>query len=255
MNILLEDAANKRSARKAQEEHLRTFPQWFEMRIMQSELGVSDMLYNLSKIPRTQVVKHSGYIINGVRFTTEKRDKLRVTQNSGVCLVAETMQYASAKDKHPINSDMIYYGVIKEIWEIDYLSFRTPVFLCDWVESNGGVKVNAHGSTLVDLKRHGHKREPFVMATHVKQVFYVTSQSDSKWSYVFATQSKDYANEVQKEFEESDVLFEHLTPTKGLTTSDTNSVVDDENDALYLRKNVEGIWVYIVLTLKMLLLF
>jgi len=186
--------------------------------------------------------KHSGFIINGVRFCTEARDSVKVTQNSGVSLVAKTMQISSAKDKNPIYSDMIYYGVVKEIWEIDYVSFRMPVFLCDWVQSNNGVKVNKNGFTLVDLQRLGHQSEPFVMATHVKQVFYVRSQGNSRWSYVFATQSKDYMNEIQAEVHDSDILAECLTPTKGLYY-DSKHVVENEEELLYLRDNVEGIYI------------
>lgn len=36
-------------------------------------------------------------------------------QNSGVSLVAKTMQRASVKDKNLVVSDMVFYGVIGEI--------------------------------------------------------------------------------------------------------------------------------------------
>ena len=45
---------------------------------------------------------------------------------------------------------------------IDYVMFRIPVFKCDWVESNNGVKVDELGFTLVDLSRLGYKSEPFI---------------------------------------------------------------------------------------------
>lgn len=80
------------------------------------------------------------------------------------------------------------------------------------------------------------------MATHVKQVFYVASQSNTRSSYVNATQSKDYANEFHNEFQGSDALVEHLTPTKGLMTDD-NCVVHDDANLLYLREKGEGIWI------------
>ena len=69
------------------------------------------------------------------------------------------MQFSSSEDKNPVFSEVVYYGVVKEIWELDYVSVRIPVFLCDWVDINYGVQVDKNGFTLVDLGRLGHKEE------------------------------------------------------------------------------------------------
>lgn len=50
------------------------------------------------------------------------------------------MKVASAKDKNPIVSDMVFYGVIEEIWELDYHKFQILMFKCNWVENNSGIK-------------------------------------------------------------------------------------------------------------------
>ncbi|VVA36156.1 PREDICTED: transposase, partial [Prunus dulcis] len=68
-------------------------------------------------------------------------------KNSGVYLLAQTMQVASAKDKNPILSNMGFYGVIQEIWDLDYQKFTIPVFRCDWIDSSGLV-VDELGFTL-----------------------------------------------------------------------------------------------------------
>ena len=148
---------------------------------------MSDVLVSISRGPSPLVIKHSAYLINGLQFNTEARDSIRTTQNSGVSLVAKTMQFSSAKDKNPIYSDMIYYGVIKETWEIDYVTFRTPVFLCSWVESNNGVKTDKNGFTFVNLTRVSHKEEAFIMVSQAKQVFYAKRQKSDVWARVFAT--------------------------------------------------------------------
>ena len=93
--------------------------------------NVSDTLKWISRGPLLDVIKYSSYVISGIQFSTRDRDNTRTTQNSGVSIVAKTMHFASAKDKNPIESDMIYYGIIKEIWEIDYDAFQLPVFMCD----------------------------------------------------------------------------------------------------------------------------
>ena len=201
---------------------------------------MSDILVSISRGPCPLVIKHSAYFIDGLQFCTEERDSVRITQNSGVSLVAKTMQFSSAKDKNPIYSDMIYYGIIKEIWEIDYVTFRTPVFLCSWVESNSGVKVDKNGFTFVNLTRLGHKQEPFIMASQAKQVFYAKRQKCDAWARVFATQSKDYIKDTEVE-DETQILVEHLTPLKGLASSFNANSSEESND--YIREGGEGIWI------------
>ena len=73
--------------------------------------------------PTNQPFSFDGYVINGRRFNTKSLDDRRANQNSGVTIVAGTMQFSSAKDKNPIYGDMTYYRVVKEIWELDYRAF------------------------------------------------------------------------------------------------------------------------------------
>ena len=58
-------------------------------------------------------------------------------QNNGVSLVTDAMQIASSKDRNPVVGDMIFYGMITEIWILDYTSFKEAVFKCEWVNNNG----------------------------------------------------------------------------------------------------------------------
>ena len=61
----------------------------------------------------------------------------------------------SAKDKNPIYANMLCYGVIEDIWKLNYIRFKIPVFWYKWVNNKGGVKVNEIGFTLVDLNKEG----------------------------------------------------------------------------------------------------
>ena len=83
-------------------------------------------------------------------------------------MVATTMQVASAGDQNPIVRDLSFYGVIEEIWLLDYTAFKAPVFKCNWVNSNGGVKVDELGFIIVNLERKGHKDDPFILASQAK---------------------------------------------------------------------------------------
>ncbi|KAL6204905.1 hypothetical protein ACLB2K_022172 [Fragaria x ananassa] len=113
-------------------------------------------------------------------------------QNSSVTLLANAMQVASARDQNPSDGAMDFYGVIRSIWEVDYYKFMVPVFHCDWVESTRAVKVEELGFMLVKLNRLGHLNDPFVLATHVKQIFYIEDPLNAKWSVVVRCPDIDY---------------------------------------------------------------
>ncbi|PKA66199.1 hypothetical protein AXF42_Ash006896 [Apostasia shenzhenica] len=78
----------------------------------------------------------------------------------------------------------IYYGVIEEIWKLDYIDFRLPIFKCTWVNSNGGSKIDENGFILVNFNRIGHKDDCFILANKAKQVFFVLDPSNSQWLVV-----------------------------------------------------------------------
>ncbi|XP_062103264.1 uncharacterized protein LOC133814298 [Humulus lupulus] len=225
------------------DEHHKTFKSWFQEKvhldIKDPSKNVSMNLIWISEGPSHMVVKHDGYIINGQRFNTKALDDKRVTQNSGVSIIASIAQFSSAKDKNPVYSDMTFYGIIDEIWELNYHSFKIPVFKCNWVESNNGVKVDELSFTLVDLKRLGYKSEPFILGTQAKQVFYVEDSLDSRWSIVLSTQPRNFSQEDQSD---NHVLEELNNFTNEL--ADIVNFDDAEVSAgSYARQDVEGVWV------------
>ncbi|RVW24072.1 hypothetical protein CK203_091352 [Vitis vinifera] len=152
-----------------QEEHMRCFTYWLKGKVeeaIHNGQDISNTLRWLAHGPTHQVVKYPGYIINGCRYHTKERDMTCVTQNSGVSILAGTMQIASSKDKNP----------------------------CDWVDNKNGIKVDELGFTLVDFSKIGHKSDPFILASQAKQVFYVEDQLDPKWSIVLSIPPKDFNN-------------------------------------------------------------
>jgi len=58
---------------------------------------------------------------------------------------------------------MPYFGVIEEIWEVNYVKFSVCVFKCKWIDSNIGVRTNDFGFTLVDLKKLAYQNESLIM--------------------------------------------------------------------------------------------
>ncbi|KAL0551302.1 hypothetical protein IC582_010388 [Cucumis melo] len=102
-----------------QEEHNKTFIHWLQEEVI-TELevgnsGVSDNLRWIAHGPHPFIITYSGYAINRCRYHTKSCEKDRSVQNSGVSLVAKTMQVSSCKDKKSVIGDMSFYGVIQEI--------------------------------------------------------------------------------------------------------------------------------------------
>ncbi|TYK06332.1 uncharacterized protein E5676_scaffold594G00450 [Cucumis melo var. makuwa] len=127
---------------------------------------------------------------------------------------------------------MSFYGVIEEIWELNYNSFKVAIFKCDWVENCGGIKTDELGFVLVDLSRVGHKNDSFIFATQAKQVFFVEDPSDSRWSIVLTPLQRDFDDQYN-----DDELGDTVLNCQGMlkATIDIESRLDlDENTPTYI---------------------
>ena len=133
-------------------------------------MPIEDIVWWLATKLRQTVMTYPGCDVNVYSFTTRDQDSNRVTHNSGVSVVAKALQISSSKDKHPHSGDMTFYGVINEIWQLDYLMVKKILFKCDWVVDKR-VTVDDLGFTVVYLNRIGYKSDMFILACHAKQVF------------------------------------------------------------------------------------
>ncbi|KAK2635187.1 hypothetical protein Ddye_029979 [Dipteronia dyeriana] len=203
---------------------------------IENQENVSSTLKWVAHGPCPNVVQYHGYNINNCRFHTFDRDSDRVTQNSGVIVVASTMQVVSAKDNNPPFGEMSFYGVIKEIWELNYYMFTSLLFKCDWVDNKGGLRIDELGHTLVDLKRIGHKVDSFILASQAKHVFYVPDQVDPRWSVVCSTPQKDYKF-IEVNYEVVNIM-EHDLIIKVLPDVDIFDSSSDD-DINYVRQDCE----------------
>ncbi|KAL6333211.1 hypothetical protein AAG906_028394 [Vitis piasezkii] len=203
-----------------QEENMRTFTHWLpkklEVAIADKE-PISETLRWIAHGPTHYVSKYHGYVINGCHYNTKDHDEVRVTQNSGVSIVATTMQISSAKDKNPVLGELCFYGIITKIWDLNYTMFRIPVFKCNWVDKKSGIKVDEFGLTLVDFTKMVHKSDPFIFASQAKQVFY---------------DSDDFMdNSIERH-----PLITTLLEVESFDTM-------DDSDVICIRENCEGLWI------------
>jgi hypothetical protein len=135
----------------------------------------SEYLKKLAPGPIFIIVTYQGYDINGYTFYTKQQDKKSMYQNSGVRVDAYDIM---GKDKS------VYYGQIQKIWELDFHDFKFPVFRCNWVDAIKGVVKDKYVFISTDLNHQGYKSEPFVLAKHVAQVFYVPNTKNQRLKVV-----------------------------------------------------------------------
>ncbi|XP_074359980.1 uncharacterized protein LOC141700105 [Apium graveolens] len=225
-------------------EHNRQFADWFEQKVStemrENAEAVSETIRWFAGKPSFSVLTYESYAVEGVRYHTKDRDNARVVQNSGVSLVARTVQVSSAKDMNPIESDLKFYGVIREIWELDYHAFKAPLFLCTWAASNKGVKSDDLGFTLVNFNRPVHKKDKYVSVDQVNQVFYIEDPVDANWSVVLSATTRDY-HDVYNEDAPEDTSWNPPPFCSNIPTCDPAKI--DDASVCNRRENVEGIWV------------
>lgn len=154
--------------------------------------------------------------------------------------MATSMQVDIAKDKKHVHSNMIFYGVLKRIWMLDYYNFNILVFKCDWVDNKNSIKVDELGFTYVELSKVGHKSDSFILTLQAKKVFYVPDQLNLKWHIVLSTpQIKYHDEENVDKFLDSQNDNENVA--KLVPNIDIFDVIDDPL-LTYARKYCEGTW-------------
>ncbi|XP_043687637.1 uncharacterized protein LOC122638852 [Telopea speciosissima] len=179
-----------------------------------------------------------------MRFHSKVHEINRKTQNSGVLITALTNSFSSQKDKHPIEGHVTYYGILKQVIELEYsVDLKVTLFKCDWAHPERGVEKDELGFTLVNfnhLKYSGQNvnDEPFVIASQVEQVFYVSDPRRSDWHVAVTTKIRDT---YDLEGEANDVLNHAYTQTT-IQRRQNMQLSDHEGDTdfVWTRSDIEG---------------
>ncbi|TYK02851.1 hypothetical protein E5676_scaffold218G00510 [Cucumis melo var. makuwa] len=123
-HLKIENPRRAKNEQWLQVEHNRSFGAWIRDKVM-CELHegkvVSNTIRWLAHGPNCGVMTYGGYMVNGCSYHTKSRDDHRTVQNSGIMLVATTMQVSSANDKNSVIGDMSFYGIIEDIWEARFV--------------------------------------------------------------------------------------------------------------------------------------
>ena len=209
---------------------------------MKASYGLETMdqlVQHLGSGPEHLVTTYQGYDISGYTFYTNQQDHKSTVQNSGVTVIASTELSGDTIDARSRIAKESYYGVIKEIWELQYDSIIIPLFKCKWVHNQQGVRVDNDGFTIVDLSTDGYVSEPFILAKRATQVFYIEDPKDSRKHIVMHSKRRILGVDNVADEEEYD-QFDELPPfSLGIPSSN-----DDVDDTTYLRSDHnEGLWI------------
>ena len=150
---------------------------------------------------------------------------------------ADLEHFTSASDKNSIRASMAYFGVIKEIWELDYNEFRVCMFKCQWVNGITSMHQDELGFTLVNLRKVANKDNPFIMAKQARHVFYIQDSCDSTWSVVLQGKSNSISHQ-------NDTLTLHIGESPSFSpqmpsvneeheVDDVHAIHDDHDEGLW----------------------
>ena len=204
----------------------------------------------IAKMPMMVARKYNSYRINGFDFHTYSYDVGRSVQNSGVALVAETTCFERGNNNNFVMGKKTYYGVIKDIVELNYSHEGNVVlFKCDWVDNrveDKWVKTDQFGVTTINFKHlcnTGEKisDEPFILASQAVQVFYVPEGIDTDWVSVSQSKPRDYYDIDNLESEHTENGNGLVVPLPDLNVGVTVDVVKGIVPAV--RTDIDGILV------------
>ncbi|KAK9128800.1 hypothetical protein Syun_017597 [Stephania yunnanensis] len=175
---------------------------------------IDETLVDLSIRPSRPCNVYPGYLANGYKFHYATYDVNRSTQNNGVLV----------KGSNYANVSHDYYGVLKDVAEIEYTGLKHVVlFKCEWYDPTPNHGVRTH-PTLRLVEVHRSQRynnyESFVLPMQATQVYYLSYLSlrneRQKWLAVCCCQPKFTDEEMSKDDNDqgsAEIAFQDGEPT------------------------------------------
>ncbi|XP_071923098.1 uncharacterized protein [Coffea arabica] len=159
----------------------------------------------LIKEAHPQVAQHLKERLHDKNFAcwfAEHIDKLELPQNVSVLRDLRFLakgpdvvgiqhdNFASVRDQNSVLSELVYFGVLKNIIQLIYGGRRVVLFECDWISNGSRMKQDADGFTVVNFANVRPHVEPFILTSQASQVFYVEDPTDKDWQVVISTTAR-----------------------------------------------------------------
>ena len=200
-----------------------------------------DILKDVIKGPLQKARRYDVCYVNGYRFhTMSYSTKKKSTENSGVCVESD--------DNSP--DEIEFYGKLEDIIELEYQELpikRVTLFKCQWYDQTTtgyghGTRIHPRYKLVdVDIGRSYRKYDPFVLASHAFQVYYLPypslKQNMKDWRAVCKVR--------WKRFEESAFQLEEKSPDFVVNEDVSEEIVaslrDLANELLVLDETVDDV--------------
>ncbi|GJX97836.1 hypothetical protein Tco_0353634 [Tanacetum coccineum] len=191
------------------------------------EVSTTSELFALANGPSRTPMSVNACVVDGVRYVVQSRDERRTTQNSGICA--------------PGPDGEMSYGQLQEILEFKYLSFKVALFRVKWFDTrnNGRVKKLTFRNGMTQIIGSGEwwKNDQYILATQVKQVFYLEDPAKPNVKVVEHVNHKKFFNRGVIVVEnEPDII--HLDNSSDLPPSTSGNDLD--NVTFYIDLHIDG---------------
>ncbi|XP_074336175.1 uncharacterized protein LOC141673340 [Apium graveolens] len=169
------------------------------------------------------------------------KDRVMSQYSKSPSTVSNTLKWLAYGPNMPLSSFQGY--------DVNGYSFYTQHQDNKSTVQNSGISVEAFsteferdesGFTLVDFNRFGHEDDPFILATQVKQVFYIRDLADVRWSIVLQGKRRIIGVDNVEDEEEYNQFDENPPFSIGLQTTS----IEDSTDISYAcNDHNEGVWI------------
>ena len=156
------------------------FSVWLQVRVaafMSLRLEVPLDVILLSELPSKKVVEYSAMHAYGNHYRCESvlYGNRHLSYDLGIAYIAQTTCRASSRDRSPVQADLKFVGVLRNIIQVSYGSITFNVMKCAWIQPNlvgrATMRVDEHRFLLI--KRSALKEDspdPYIMPAHASQV-------------------------------------------------------------------------------------
>ena len=117
---------------------------------------------------------------HGHKFWIKNLDDTKKTCDSGITAIFEVTNISSRNDIHPQQSQNQYYGILDDIIECDFNSFKVVLFVIKWYrlrlnqnDPDRTIIQHDNGFTMINTRSFEPVGDdPYVIPSQCEQVFY-----------------------------------------------------------------------------------